>query len=91
MISIYNLTSFEYFTVHRNKLKTIRLSCHSFFMEVVSTLCFGQSIPPEEELVKELFNLAVNKGSKKDFINFDNSSEVPIARYFLLKLLLEHK
>ena len=47
---------------HRSKdqkkqLTAIRKSCRNFFIEVVSGLCFGQSSPPEDNLVEMLLNI----------------------------------
>ena len=64
-------------------------------MEVVSTLCFGQSTPPEEELVKELLKLVVTSKDKiKDYSSLeedDKVGKVPVIRYFLLQLLMEYR
>ncbi len=64
-------------------------------MEVVSTLCFGQSTPPEEELVKELLKLVVTNDDKTKVFsyseNMDKVDQVPVIRSFLLQLLMEHK
>ena len=48
--------------VHRGKdgkkqLLAIRKSCRSFFIEVVSGLCFGQATAPEDELIEMLLNI----------------------------------
>ena len=48
---------------HRSKtdgkiqLTAIRKSCRSFFIEVVSGLCFGQSTTPEDKLIEMLLNI----------------------------------
>ncbi len=64
-------------------------------MEVVSTLCFGQSTPPEEELVKELLKLVVTSKEKiKDYSSSEEVNKVgkvPVIRYFLLQLLMEYR
>ena len=64
-------------------------------MEVVSTLCFGQSIPPEEQLVKELLKLVVTTKDKiKEYFSSEEVNKVgkvPVIRYFLLQLLMEYR
>ena len=65
-------------------------------MEVVSTLCFGQSTPPEEELVKELLKLVVTNDDKTREFSYSEKvdkgiDKVPVIRSFLLQLLMEHK
>ncbi len=65
-------------------------------MEVVSTLCFGQSTPPEEELVKELLKLVVTNDDKTRVFSYSEKvdkviDQVPVIRSFLLQLLMEHK
>ncbi len=75
--------------------RIIKQYCHSFFMELVSTLCFGQSTPPEEELVKELLKLVVTNDDKTRVFSYSENIEkvdqVPVIRSFLLQLLMEHK
>ena len=43
----------------------IRKSCCSFFIEVVSGLCFGQSSLPEDELVAMLLDIVFPEQKKK--------------------------
>ena len=82
----------------------IRSNCTKLYAEVVSTLCFGQSGAPEDELVKMLLDTVfpepeegteVNPGTR-NFTPFAlkpviPSDEKPILHSFLLQLLLEHK
>ena len=74
--------------------KKVRDCCKSFFMEVVSSLCFGQPNPPEPALIKELLTVVFTEQDKtKDFSYSDKEKvdKVPVIRSFLLQLLLEHK
>ena len=74
--------------------KTIREYCKSFFMEVVSSLCFGQPNPPEPALIKKLLTIVfTEQDMTKDFSYSDKEKvdKVPVIRSFLLQLLLEHK
>ena len=43
----------------------IRNSCRNFFIEVVSGLCFGQSSPPEDELVAMLLDIVFTEQGEK--------------------------
>ena len=73
----------------------IRGCCKFYFMEVVSTLCFGEPNPPDEELIKELLNIVFaekNKSTKEfTFSEKDASDKIPVMRSFMLQLLLEHR
>jgi hypothetical protein len=68
-------------------------------MEVVSSLCFGDQVAPEPELIKCLMEtvFATKAGamfSTRDITPYDHESQcddVPVIRSFLLQLLLEHK
>ncbi len=62
-------------------------------MEVVSSLCFGQPVPPEEDLIKELLKLVVTENNKTREFSYSEKVEdkVPVIRSFLLQLLMEHK
>ena len=75
-------------------IKRIRELFKSYFMEVVSSLCFGQMSPPEPALIKELLNVVfTEQDTTKDFTYSDKekTDKVPVIRSFLLQLLLEHK
>ena len=90
----------------KDQLGAIRKSCHDFFIEVVSGLCFGQSSAPEDELVEMLLNIVFTEeekggegeGGKRGTRNLTpykeelrERDESPVIRSFLLQLLLEHK
>ena len=75
-------------------------SCRDFFMEVVSSLCFGGKNVPDPDLIKSLMEtvFAANQEgtmfNTRDITPYDHDSvcdEVPVVRSFLLQLLLEHK
>ena len=55
-------------------------------MEVVSSLSFGQSNPPESALIEKLVTLFTEQRQIKE-----KPKEIPVMRSFLLQLLLEHK
>ena len=78
----------------KQTMTSIRESCRSFFMELVSTLCFGQTTLPEPELIKRLMNIVFKDNEKtKDFTYSDKvaADKQPVIRSFLLQLLLEHE
>ena len=62
-------------------------------MELVSTLCFGQSKLPEPKLINRLMELVFTKETTKDFTYSEKevADRVPVIRSFLLQLLLEHE
>lgn len=65
-------------------------------MEVVSALCFGQTKPPEPELIQYLLEIAI-VGDESPAARHPTSSEMTeadkesVEHTFLLQLLLEHK
>ncbi|XP_064403130.1 E3 ubiquitin-protein ligase RNF213-like isoform X2 [Halichondria panicea] len=73
--------------------KKIRKSCNRFFIEVVSSLCFGGMEAPETELVKLLLDTVLrdNQTSRLSPYNDEQQDETPTIRSFLLQLLLEHE
>ena len=73
--------------------KKIRKSCNRFFIEVVSSLCFGGMEAPEPELVKLLLDTVLrdNQTSRLSPYNDEQQDETPTIRSFLLQLLLEHE
>ena len=72
-------------------------SCDDFFMEVVSTLCFGQATVPDADLIEMLLNLIFTEATSADGTitstkqltsHKQRTDEVPVIRSFLLQLLL---
>ena len=78
---------FVFFRLVKSKeLKNFKKHGHSYFIEVVSTLCFRGQSAPEEALIKMLM--------EKDIlspITERKSDEMSVLRSSLLQLLLEHK
>ena len=74
---------------------SLRRDCHSYYIEVVSTLCFGGQHAPEPELIKNLMEVVFTKD--RDLVSplidtkTEKGDEVSIIRSSLLQLLLEHK
>ncbi|XP_013380375.1 E3 ubiquitin-protein ligase rnf213-alpha-like [Lingula anatina] len=71
-------------------------SCNTFFMALVSQLCFNEDTPPEPDVVRMLLScvtkesqLKSGKSGTKDFNLFDVCIDPsPVIRSFLLQLLL---
>ena len=90
----------------KKQLAAIAKSCRNFFLEVVSSLCFGQANAPEDDLVQMLLNIVFTEreqesgeeggkwGTRELTPYKDDLKEedaTPTIRSFLLQLLLEHK
>ncbi len=79
-------------------LTSLKRDCHNYFIEVVSTLCFGGQSAPEPALIKNLMEVVFTKDSDlvtplieaKSEKHFKDES-VSVVRSSLLQLLLEHK
>ena len=76
----------------------IKKSCRAYFMEVISSLCFGGVGVPEPELVKLLLDTVfINSDdeveiSTRDLTPYEGKHDsVPVIRSFILQLLLEHR
>ncbi|XP_021363666.1 E3 ubiquitin-protein ligase rnf213-alpha-like isoform X2 [Mizuhopecten yessoensis] len=67
---------------------------NSFFMEVVSQLCFADDTPPSDDIVQKLLSYITRSTDKgkvvtKEMTIFDDSIDpTPVLRSFLLQLLL---
>ena len=73
-------------------LKNLKRCCHSYFIEVVSTLCFGGESAPEPDLIEMLMDVVFNKD--KDLVSpipGGKADTVSVVRSSLLQLLLEHE
>ena len=76
------------------KKNKIRKSCNSFFMEVVSSLCFGSGQTPEPDLIKMLMDTVLGDDNQtRELSPYDEPKrdKTPTIRSFLLQLLLEHR
>jgi hypothetical protein len=90
----------------KKELAEVRRNCYEFFIHVVSSLCFGQSISPDDDLTEMLLDVVFKRREEVG----DTEGEMgkwrprhispyeadvigdasPIIHSFLLKLLLEH-
>ena len=72
-------------------------SCRAYFMEVVSSLCFGGVGVPEPQLVKLLLDTVFINSDEEQVTTQDltpyqgEQDSVPVIRSFILQLLLEHR
>ena len=75
----------------------LKNSCQAYFMEVISSLCFGGVGVPEPQLVKLLLDTVFidsvdEQISTKDLTPYKGEQDsVPVIRSFILQLLLEHR
>ena len=81
-------------------LDQIEKCCITFYTDVISSLCFGQTGPPDDELVEKLLQtvFTASKGSEaggfSPFVRLTDgsgSNKVPVIRSFLLQLLFRDR
>ena len=79
--------------IDKTRKSKIRKSCHSFFMEVVSSLCFGGGQAPEPDLINMLMDTVLFEDQTRELspYNEPKPDKTPTIRSFLLQLLLEHR
>lgn len=87
---------YRYFT--KKGLVTFKRHCHNYFIEVVSTLCFGGHSAPEPDLIKNLMEVVFTEDSDLVTPHIESKGEkssksgkVSVVRSSLLQLLLEHE
>ncbi len=84
------------------KFSAFRQRCNTFFMEVISQLCFTDGSPPSREVVEKLLSHVTKKiTDEKDAQQLhtkrmtafkdDSIDPTPVIRSFLLQLLLQSK
>jgi len=69
----------------------VRSSCDQFFIEVVSSLCFGGVEAPEPPLIDLLLDIVLRNTKTCKLSVYDEPDSTPTIRSFLLQLLLEQK
>ncbi|XP_063149004.1 E3 ubiquitin-protein ligase RNF213 [Candoia aspera] len=90
----------EELSIAIKKNTNFRKLCNSFFIDLVSTMCFKGNNPPEKAVIEELFNLmfvhkAILRGPEswhtKSLSPFDDVvDKTPVIRSVVLKLLLKY-
>ncbi len=66
-------------------------NCNRFFIEIVSSLCFGGRETPESELIELLLDTVLQDRETSTLSPYKKRDQTPIIRSFLLQLLLEHE
>jgi hypothetical protein len=79
--------------VKSKELKTFKKHCQNYFLEVVSTLCFGGQSAPEDALIKMLMEVVFTESATREITHAPDAKtdEIPVVRSSLLQLLLEHE
>lgn len=72
-------------------VKIFRKHCHNYFMEVVSTLCFGGQSAPEPALIQMLMESFFTTEGSLTFLSDGKKETSPVIKSSLLQLLLEHE
>lgn len=74
-------------------MKTFQRNCCSYFMEVVSRLCFGQDSAPKRELITILMEIIFTDDQTRELTPFTDgrTDKTPTIRSPLLQLLLDYK
>ncbi|XP_052062678.1 E3 ubiquitin-protein ligase rnf213-alpha-like isoform X2 [Mytilus californianus] len=84
--------------VETKKYNDFRRRCNSFFMEVVSQLCFADGTPPSKEVIDKLLSYITGHSrtkraerivSKELTIFEDSIDPTPVVRSFLLQQLMQ--
>ncbi len=68
-------------------------NCHGYFLEVLSSLCFGQNELPEQNLIKKLLQIVfVDKQTRMlTYKEKGRKDHKPTIRSLLLQLLLKYR
>ncbi|XP_062976188.1 E3 ubiquitin-protein ligase RNF213-like [Elgaria multicarinata webbii] len=98
----YTPTVSKEFSVAIEKNAQFRKFCNSFFIDLVSTMCFKDNEPPEKAVIQELLNLLfvhakLLRGSGNSTVHTKSLSpfddvvdKTPVIRSVVLKLLLKY-
>lgn len=90
-----------YFYLYRGDIANyneFRRRCNSFFLDIVSQLCFAERSPPSQEVIEKLFSYVVSSKGPKDVgrriskeltIFGDSIDPTPVVRSFLLQQLIQ--
>ncbi|KAH3735719.1 hypothetical protein DPMN_042254 [Dreissena polymorpha] len=83
--------------IGNEKLEKYQQRCNTFFLEVVSQLCFADEEPPSEEVLSKLLSYVtctskVGKRYTKNMNIFDTGVDPnPVFRSFLLQLMMKSR
>ena len=67
----------------------IKGDCNQFYIEVISSLCFGGREAPEPELVNTLLDMVLHGTGTSKLLLYKQPDSAPTIRSFLLQLLLD--
>uniref|UniRef100_H3BBI9 RING-type E3 ubiquitin transferase n=1 Tax=Latimeria chalumnae TaxID=7897 RepID=H3BBI9_LATCH len=97
----HTLNSLPSVAIQKNA--SFRRMCDSFFLDLVSTVCFKDNSPPDQEVIQKLLSLLFVRKDAPQFFNsgrnfhtkclspFDESIDKnPVVRSVILKLLLKY-
>ncbi len=84
------------------KFNSFRQRCNSFFMDIISQLCFANGSPPNHDVVERLMTYVTREAEKMDkkkltqtkrltVFQGDGIDPSPVIRSVLLQLLLQSK
>ena len=75
--------------VDTKTIAKIQRDCNQFYIEVISSLCFGGRKAPEPELVKTLLDEVLHSTGTSKLLLYKQLDSIPTIRSFLLQLLLD--
>jgi hypothetical protein len=75
----------------KEDMMLLKKHCQSYFLEVVSSLCFGGQSVPEEALVRMLMDVVFTENATREMTHDARTDKIPVVRSSLLQLLLEHE
>lgn len=84
---------------NRGEKEVLRKLCNSYFLETVSSLSFGDGTPPSNDAVSTLMEYVVEQENPSVTVHFktkssillDSTDDSPVARSFILQLLLRSR
>ncbi|CAC5415235.1 RNF213 [Mytilus coruscus] len=65
----------QYFGGDIDNYNEFRRRCNSFFLDIVSQLCFAERTPPSQEVIEKLFSYVVNLPDIKAYVAAPNLNE----------------
>ena len=79
--------------IEEKETPTFERNCRNYFMEVISSLCFGQYAVPEQDLIKMLMQIIFVDKKTRDLTYHKEGKKDKKAtiRSALLQLLLEYR
>lgn len=95
---IYEIPFCSYRLMDSKNIKQLKRHSLSYFLEIVSRLCFGGCHAPEPALIETLMRVIFTENEPMNFTTREithiadgKTDEIPVVRSSLLQLLLEHE